>query len=86
MEQVKKVPNPQRWWGTPMIKHCRPCDNKYEYYRSGDYPGKSASLCPGCQRAYKERGSNMSFDSNANLRSGGHKTRQQHKKVRPTQL
>ena len=83
---MKKVIAPQKWWGKPMTKQCRSCDSGYEYYKIGTYLGKSPSLCPECQINYKERTVSMTFSGNANHRPGGHKTRQQHKRVSPHQL
>lgn len=77
---MKKVKNPEKRWGKPMIKTCGNCTHNYEYYRSGDYPGKSPSLCPTCQIEYEERRTNFGTSGSPITRSMGHRTRQQHKK------
>lgn len=81
---MNKIPiEPERWWGQPKIKQCEACPEKYEYYKSGTYPGKSSKLCPRCQQNYKEQ--TQQFAGNMGHRNPGHKTRQQHKRVNPRQ-
>ena len=77
---MKKIPTtPLPWWGKPKIKVCIVCSEEYEFYKKGTYDGKSSKSCPECQIRYKEM--SIGFSGDVGSRSGGHRTRQQHKRV-----
>lgn len=58
-------------------KICQRCEMSYEYLKRVQYKGKSPKLCPTCKIFV-----GGSTSSNMGARPKGHKTRQQHKRVR----
>ncbi|TSA45546.1 hypothetical protein D4R52_02245 [bacterium] len=65
--------------GFPSLRICQGCGEKYEYRKRNEYPGKSNRRCPKCQLRRKKG----TVATNLTMRPGGHKTRQQHKRVCP---
>lgn len=65
----------------PKMVKCVVCGEKYAYVKRRSYPGKSPKRCVGCQLEYVRQSEGGFGVGNATRRPGGHKTRQQHKRV-----
>jgi|GEM_PF-4399852 len=65
--------------GCPGRRTCVACGKDYAYIKRKQYSGKSPKRCPECQVRLSNSGM-----TNMDARPMGHKTRQQHKRVKPS--